>query len=184
MDYVYGVLTAPSGDAELVVLPTERAEECAEIVSLLRSPTWGELRAKASPARYRELLCKAGYGEYAELAEHLPIGSAVREALASALSVFDPNAVPPGDGEPFDPHRVDVGGDDGYPPDPRVLQERFVPAEIVDRWGERYEAPPKPTCVMLRAEGLPEVIGLLEADGHTCREDTDLIRAGIPDRAA
>jgi hypothetical protein len=178
MDYVYGVLPRPDGQ-ELLVLPTDSAEELAEIMDLLRSGTWGELRAKASAARYRELLVKSGYGEFAELAAHLPIGSGVREALELALSEFDPHAVPPGDGEPFDPHRVATDAE--FPPDAHHLQNLFVAADIVDRWGERYESAPNLTCAMLRADGLSEVIQQLEAAGHTCREDADLIKAGILD---
>ncbi len=180
MDYVYGVLPNPSRDAdELLVLPEDSAEEAAEIMSLLRSRTWGELRAKASPARYQELLTNSGYGEFAELAAHLPIGSGVREALELALAEFDPHAVPPGDNEPFDPHSLEAGDD--YPPDVHHLQNLHVSPEIVDRWGERYETAPNLTCAMLRADGLADVISSLEADGHTCREDPDLIRAGILD---
>ncbi len=181
MDYVYGVLGDPSGeDAELVVLPAHRAEELAEIMDLLRSRTWGELRAKASPERYRELLTKSGYGEFAELAAHLPIGGGVREALEMALGEFDPHAVPPADAEPFDAHCLAADVDGDYPPDPHHVQNLHVAPEIVDRWGERYQAPHNLPCAMLRADGLAEVISSLEADGHTCREDADLIRAGIP----
>jgi hypothetical protein len=35
--------------------------------------------------------------------------------------------------------------------------------------------------VPLRADSLTDVFTMLEAAGHTCREDTDLIRAGILD---
>jgi hypothetical protein len=176
MDYVYGVLPSARGQ-ELVVLPADSAEELAEVMDLLRSRTWGELRAKASPARYRELLAKSGYGDFAELAAHLPIGSGVREALEVALSEFDPNAVPPADGEPFDPHKLATDAE--FPPDAHHLQNLYVAADIVDRWGERYESAPNLTCAVLRADGLTDVVQRLEADGHTCREDTDLIRAGI-----
>ena len=178
MDYVYGLLPSSSGQ-ELLVLPADSAEELAEIMDLLRSHTWGELRAKASPARYRELLVKSGYGEFAELAAHLPIGSGVREALELALSEFDPHAVPPADSEPFDPHQVATDAE--FPPDAHHLQNLYVAPDIVDRWGERYETAPNLTCAMLRADGLTEVVQRLEAEGHTCREDADLIRAGIPD---
>jgi hypothetical protein len=34
---------------------------------------------------------------------------------------------------------------------------------------------------MLRADGVTDVVQRLEAEGHTCREDADLIKAGIPD---
>ncbi|NNC91631.1 MAG: hypothetical protein HKN80_03980 [Acidimicrobiia bacterium] len=178
MDYVYGVLPSSDGQ-ELLVLPADSALELAEIMDLLRSHTWGDLRAKASPDQYRELLEKSGYGEFAELAAHLPIGSGVREALEFALSEFDPRAVPPADGEPFDPHRVATGAE--FPPDAHHVQNLHVAPDIVDRWGERYETAPNLPCVMLRADGLRDVVQRLEADGHTCREDADLIRAGIPD---
>jgi hypothetical protein len=178
MDYVYGVLPGPGGQ-ELLVLPADSAEELAEIMDLLRSHTWGELRAKASPDRYRELLVKSGYGEFAELAAHLPIGSGVREALELALSEFDPHAVPPADSEPFDPHQVATDAE--FPPDAHHLQNMFVAAEIVDRWGERYETAPNLACAMLRADGVADVVQRLEAEGHTCREDADLIKAGILD---
>ena len=182
MDYVYGVVNNPSREQEeLVVLPADRAEELAEIMDLLHSRTWGELRARASSYRYQELLTRAGYGEFAELAAHLPIGLDVREALEFALAEFDPHAVPPGDGEPFDPHSVEAAGDGGYPPDPHYLQTMHVPSDIVDRWGERYQTSRNLTCAMLRADGLTDIVQSLEADGHTCREDPDLIQAGIPD---
>lgn len=180
MDYVYGVLPNPSRDAdELVVLPEDSAEELAEIMALLRSCTWGELRAKASPARYRELLNHSGYSEFAELAAHLPIGSGVREALEFALAEFDPHAVPPADSEPFDPHGLAADGE--FPPDVHHLQNLYVSPDIVDRWGERYQTPHHLTCAMLAVDGLTDVISSLEAEGHTCREDTELIRAGILD---
>jgi len=179
MDYVYGVLPSNSRDLdELVVLPEDSAEELAEIMGLLRSRTWGELRAKASPARYQELLAQSGYGEFAELAAHLPMGSGVREALESALAEFDPHAVPPGDAEPFDPLSVEASNGD-YPPDAHYLQNLHVASDIVDRWGERYQTPHHMTCAMLPADRLADVISSLEADGHTCREDSELIRAGI-----
>jgi hypothetical protein len=181
VDYVYGVLTTPAGEEEeLVVLPIESAEDLAEITALLRSQTWGELRANASPERYRELLTVCGYGEFADLAADLPIGLGVRAALEAALAEFDPHAVPPGDSEPFDPHSVesDAGGE--YPPDPHYLQNLHVASDVVDRWGERYQTSRNLTCAMLRADGLTAVISSLEADGHTCREDADLIRAGFP----
>ena len=180
MDYVYGVLSDHSrGEEELVVLPADRAEELAEIRDLLRSRTWGELREKASPGRYRELLRKLGYGEFAELAAEMNIGASVRGALEMALAEFDPHAVPPGDGEPFDPDEVtgDVDGD--YPPDPHYLQNLVVAPEIIDRWGERYQGSHQLSYVMLRADGLADIVNSLEAGGHTCREDAELIRAGI-----
>jgi hypothetical protein len=68
-----------------------------------------------------------------------------------------------------------------FPPDAHYLQNLFVAGDIVDRWGERYESAPNLTCAMLRADGLSEVIQQLEAAGHTCREDADLIKAGILD---
>lgn len=180
MDYVYGVLSNPSrGEEELLVLPQDRAEELAEIRDLLRSRTWGELRRKASPGRYRDLLDKLGYSEFAELAAELNIGAGVRGALEMALAEFDPHAVPPGDGEPFDGEEV-VGDSDGdYLPDPHHLQNLLVAPEIVDRWGKRYLGSHQLSCVMLSADGLSEIINSLEASGHTCREDTELIRAGI-----
>jgi hypothetical protein len=179
MEYVYAVLDDPTGKQnELVVLPADRAEELAEIMDLLRSGTWGELRERATPSRYRELLCQAGYGEFAELAAHLPIGTGVREALETALAAFDPHAVPPADGEAFDPHALETSD---FPPDPHHLQTLYVAPDLVDRWGERYQTPRKLACVMLRADGLSDVVRSLEAGGHTCREDPDLIRAGIPD---
>jgi len=180
MDYVYGVLPSHSrGEEELVVLPEDRAEELAEIRDLLRSRTWGELRSKASPGRYRELLGKLGYHEFAELAAELDIGAGVRGALEMALAEFDPHAVPPGDREPFDPDEVadDSGAD--YPPDPHYLQNLLVAPDIVDRWGRRYEGSHQMSCVMLQADGLNDIISSLEAHGHTCREDAELIRAGI-----
>lgn len=182
MDYVYGVLAGPTGtEAELVVLPMDSAEELAEIMDLLRSRTWGELRARATPQRYRELLGKAGYGEFAELAATLPIGSAVRDALQFALAEFDPHAVPPGDGEPFDPYALEADAGGEYPPDPHYIQNLHVSPDIVERWGKRYQTPANLTCAMLRADGVTEIVRSLEAEGHTCREDADLIRAGIPD---
>ncbi len=177
MDYVYGVLTDPGGNqSELVVLPAERAEELAEIKALLRSRTWGELRARATPARYRELLSLSGYGEFAELDANMSIGSGVREALELALAEFDPHAVPPGDAVPFDP--VEALGEE-YPPDAHYLQNLHVSPTIVDRWGMRYLTARNLACVMLRADGVEDVVRSLEEEGHTCREDTDLIRAGI-----
>ena len=178
MDFVYAVLDDATGKRnELVVLPADRAEELAEIMDLLRSRTWGELRERATPSRYRELLCQAGYGEFAELAAHLPIGDGVRDALETALGAFDPHAVPPADGEPFDSNALATGD---FPPDPHHLQTLYVAPDIVDRWGERYQTPRNLACVMLRADGLSDVVSKLEAEGHTCREDPDLIRAGIP----
>jgi hypothetical protein len=180
MDYVYGVLTDPSQDeAELVVLPEDSAFELAEIRDLLRCRTWGELRAKASPERYRELLTKCGYGEFAELSAELDPGGGVRGALEMALAEFDPRAVPPGDGEPFHARDLAAGPGEGYPPDPHYLQNRLVSAQIVDRWGERYETPHRLPCAVLRASDLKAVITSLEAEGHNCREDSDLIRAGV-----
>jgi hypothetical protein len=182
MDYVYGVLPGRSrGEEELLVLPEDRAEELAEIRDLLRSRTWGELRRKASPGRYQELLSRLGYGEFAELAAELNIGAGVRGALEMALAEFDPHAVPPGDGEPFDANEVAGDSAGEYPPDPHHLQNLVVAPEIVDRWGERYQGSHQLSCVMLRADGLKEIINSLEAGGHTCREDAELIRAGIGD---
>ncbi len=180
MDYVYGVLTNPSREEdELVVLPEDSAFELAEIRGLLRCRTWGDLRAKASPARYRELLTKCGYNEYAELSAELDLGGGLRGALEMALAEFDPRAVPPGDDEPFHAHEVAVDPDNDYPPDPHYLQNLLVSQQVVDRWGERYETPRHLPGAVLRAADLADVINSLEAEGHRCREDPDLIRAGI-----
>jgi len=180
MDYVYGVLTNPSREEEeLVVLPEDSAFELAEIRDLLRCRTWGELRAKASPERYRELLAKCGYGQFAELSAELDIGGGIRGALEMALAEFDPHAVPPADGEPFHAHELAVDPAEDYPPDPHYLQNLLVSPKIVDEWGERYETSHHRPCVMLRASNVSEVITTLEAEGHRCREDSDLIRAGI-----
>ena len=182
MDYVYGVLTNPSRDEEeLVVLPEDSAAELAEIRDLLRCKTWGELRSKASPSRYRELLTRCGYGEYAELSAELGIDSGVRGALEMAMAEFDPHAVPPGDAEPFHAHEIAVDPAENYPPDHHYLQNLLVSPQIVDRWGERYETPRHLPCAMLRAANVTDVITSLEAEGHHCREDSDLIRAGIED---
>ena len=181
MDYVYGVLTNPYRDEdELVVLPEDSAWELAEIKDLLRCRTWGELRAKASPDRYRELLARCGYGEYAELSAELDIGG-LRGALEMALAEFDPHAVPPDDGEPFHAHEIAVDPAEDYPPDPHYLQHLLVSPRIIDRWGERYETSRHLPCAVLRAENLNDVVTSLEAEGHRCREDSDLIRAGVLD---
>ena len=176
MEYVYGVVDHRGGDQEVLVLPADRAEELAEIADALRCRTWGELRATASPGRYRELLCRAGYGEFAELAAQMPIGNGVRSALEMALAEFDDHAVPPGDEEPFD---AAVAEPSDYLPDPHAIQSLHMPQEIVDRWGEPWRTARDPAGVMLRAEALGDLIGSLEAKGHTCREDTDLIVSGM-----
>ena len=181
MDYVYGVLTNPSRDElELVVLPEDSAFELAEIKDLLRCRTWGELRSKASPARYHELLARCGYAEFAELSAELEI-SGLRGALEMAMAEFDPHAVPPDDREPFHAHEIAVDPAEDYPPDPHYLQNLLVSPQIVDRWGERYETSRHRPCAVLRAENLSDVVTSLEAEGHHCREDSDLIRAGVLD---
>ena len=182
MDYVYGVLTNPSRDEEeLVVLPEDEAFELAEIRDLLRCRTWGELRSKASPERYRELLAKCGYAEFAQLSAELNVDGGVRGALEMALAEFDSHAVPPGDGEPFRANEIGVDPSGDYPPDPHYLQTLLMSPQIVDTWGERYESSRHVPCVMLRAANATDVITSLEAEGHRCREDSDLIRAGIAD---
>ena len=181
MDYVYGVLTNPSlEEEELVVLPEDNAFELAEIRDMLRCRTWGELRATAAPDRYRELLVKCGYGEYAQLSAEMDIDG-LRDVLEMALGEFDPRAVPPGDAEPFHAHELAIDPAEEYPPDPHYLQNLLMSPQIVDRWGERYETSRHLPCVMLRADHVTDVINSLEAAGHRCREDSDLIRAGIGD---
>ncbi len=160
-------------EPELVVLPRESVEELAHILTLFdECATWGELRAKASPERYTEILGMAGYGEFAEYAAHLLIGREIPGALADAATEFDPDQRPPGDQEPFQPsNQIAAVADGDYPPDPRYLMNLEVPGDIIEAHGERFETVFNGVYARFPAAAADSVVGELERRGHSCTED-------------
>ena len=180
MDYVYGVLTNPSREEEeLVVLPEDSAYELAEIRDILRCKTWENCAPR--PLRRDTGSCWPGVATR-NSPNCLPNWTLAAESAERSRWLW-PSLTPtrsrPETVEPFHAHELAVDPAEDYPPDPHYLQNLLVSPEVVDRWGERYETSHHRPCVMLRASNVSDVITSLEAEGHRCREDSDLIRAGI-----
>jgi hypothetical protein len=182
VEYVWGVVEHVSvQEPEFVILPRETAEEVAGILRLFEEcSTWGELRAKADPEMYDQILGMAGYGEFADSAAHLLVGREVPGALATASANFDPDRQPPGDDEPFLPFdQIGAAADGDYPPDPRFLMNLHVPGDIVDAHGEHFETVFNGVYARFPASTAEVVISDLERRGHTCVADAALVTATL-----
>ena len=180
MEYVWGVVDhVMAEEPEFVVLPRESAEEVAGILRLFEEcSTWGELRTKADPKLYDQVLGMAGYGEFADSAAHLLVGREVPRALATAKANYEPTQQPPGDDEPFRPFdQIGAAADGDFPPDPRYLMNLHVPSDIVDAHGERFETVFNGVYARFPESAAETVISDLERRGHTCVPDSALVTA-------
>jgi len=175
-EYLYGT-DHLSG---LVFLPREVAEEQAALVDLLSCDTWGELRAKATPEQFEEILGLAGYGTFEEYTRYLAVGRPVPGAYEDAAEGFlDEDKEFPEDDDFFLLDEIGAYGDGDWPPDPCYLMAEHLPSEIVEEFGEYYETIFNGTYARLdpRSE---EIAAALQAMGDTCVEDQALIGRAQP----
>lgn len=170
-EYLYGT----DHLAGLVFLPRDVAEEQASLVNLLDCGTWGELRAKATPEQFEEVLGLAGYGTFEEYTKYLAVGRPLPEAYDTAAESFlEEDKEWPEDDDAFLLSKISAFADGDWPPDPCYLMARHLPSEIVGDFGEYYETIFNGTFFRLEAEA-EEVAAALRAAGHTCVEDQELI---------
>ncbi len=183
-ELVWAVVPAPWADEEnLVVLARSTFEHWSKRIPVLACSSWGDLRRAITPEVYAEVCGLCGYGSFEDFTTHLDItGSAPLPHLRTAAAdVYDADAVPPGDDEPFSAYD-DIGAcaDGDWPPAIPYLMNQELPSEILDRYAERTETNFNGTFATLLASDKAAVLHDLETLGYRVVEDPEL-RALIPD---
>jgi hypothetical protein len=171
-DFLYGMANL----AGLVILPREVAKEQASLVDLIECGTWGELRAKATPEQFEEILGLAGYGSFEDYTKYLAVGRPVPGVeLTAADSFLEEDKEWPDDDDLFEVRRIGAYGDGDWPPDPLYLMDQHLPQEVIDEFGDEYETVFNGTFVRFDVQDREAILAALRALGHTYTEDQALI---------
>lgn len=182
-EFVYATVMGVDANEYFFVVPRAEAEDVADIMRIMQScTTWGEVREAASLERYQEILGRAGYGSLDEYVEHIFVGRPIPGALEAAARRWEEenweNGLP-ADDDPFDPNDIDSYSCGDYPPMFELIQNDSLPADLINRLGNRYETTINGTFASFPVEVGSEVIADLESRGHLCVEEKDLIQGAM-----
>lgn len=178
-EYVYGTVTGIDDEQYFYLVPRAEAEEVSDIMEIMTTcRTWGDLRGRASPARFEEILDLAGYNDFDAFAAHLTVGRSIPGVYEEAAQAWKQRrqAGIPADDERFDPYEIDSFHSADWPPALEYLQHQYLPAEVVGPHGRRYETTINGSYVEIPVDEGPAAIAVLERLGIVCVEETELLQ--------
>ena len=163
MQLVYG-----DGGEGLVFLEREYAVDIRDFRSALyKAATWGELKTMVSEERYEETV-------------DAWVQSQIDRLLSEGeLEDDEPEVLPPGPDDAFDPEEI-WGYADGDWPEfaPRVMGT-WVDKVVIREYGHYVFPTLNAEYPMIAPDPAQEVVSLLEKRGYTCIRDDDLVWAAV-----
>jgi hypothetical protein len=170
---VYGV--PPWQYERAIFLPVTIAQQLAHVGRVLHSSSWGEVRRKAAPDLFVQLLALAGFGDFAAAAPHDDDDLSQAAFLESLRAVVDTQGgYLPEDDWPFDPTAIRAFVDGDWPPATARLMVEFLPQEVV-ALGELDGAASSEPTVHFAVQRVDLVLARLGELGYECLQDQGLI---------
>jgi hypothetical protein len=160
----------------------EDAVYAAEIIEIVNScSTWGEVREMATAEHLDALLGRAGYGSVDEYIQDLSVGRPIPGAAEYGAEMFAElgHTEPPKDDTPFDPDDIEGYQTADFPPATEYIQEEFLPKDLADKFGFRFETTFNGTFLQLPPESGPPILAAMEKRGYQCTERSDLFHTEI-----
>ncbi len=168
----------PAWDQEdlLIVLPRKTFEHWMERLKVFSCSTWGELRQSVTREVYEEVCELCGYGSFEGFTQHLAIKGAAPLAgvYERAAADYDPDEVPPADGEPFSIAEIGAFSDGDWPPAVPYLMSEELPPEILDDYAERAMTTLNGEYATISADQKEAVLRDLSAAGYRLFEEPRL----------
>jgi hypothetical protein len=181
-ELAYGTVTGLDDVTRFSIIPMEDAVYAAEIIEIVNScSTWGEVREMATAEHLDALLGRAGYGSVDEYIQDLSVGRPIPGAAEYGAEMFAElgHTEPPKDDEPFDPNDIEGYQTADFPPATEYIQEEFLPKDLADEFGFRFETTFNGTFLQLPPESGPPIVAAMEKLGYRCTERSDLFRTEI-----
>ena len=182
VELAFGTVTGLDDVTRFSIIPMEDAVYAAEIIEIVNScSTWGEVREMATAEHLDALLGRAGYGSVDEYIQDLSVGRPIPGAAEYGAEMFAElgHTEPPKDDIPFDPNDIEGYQTADFPPATEYVQEEFLPKDLADKFGFRFETTFNGTFLQLPPESGPPIVTAMEKLGYRCTERSDLFRTEI-----
>lgn len=157
-EFVFGVVR----DDELVLIPIGLAHELAMLwPALTGSKTWGELRSRISPDAYAGILERIAWSTDDEEDEE-------RDTQPQADT-------------PFEPGDIDGYNDGDWPTYPPRHMADWLPDGLMNQYAQFEDGADGGLYISIDPAHTWAIVAALEASGHRCTEDAELVRRAIGD---